>query len=276
MAENDVLLMVAPNGARRTKADHPALPMTPQELAADAAACLEAGAAALHLHARDAEGAHSLRPDDLSAAIDAVRARVGEDMVIQMTTEQAGRYDTDQQIAAVQAVKPETVSVALREIVPDGTEESLQRAADFFQWLREERITPQFILYAPQEVARFVWLKGLGVIPYDHPFMLFVLGRDPQREGDPAELLEVFVTALNVIEAEWMACTFADAPAVIFKAAVLGGHVRVGFENTLTLADGTAAANNAQLVAEAADILRQAGRGLMDAGAARALLASCG
>ena len=46
-------IAVAPNGARRTKADHPRLPMTPAEIAREAAAAREAGAAMLHLHIRD-------------------------------------------------------------------------------------------------------------------------------------------------------------------------------------------------------------------------------
>ncbi|HEU4985991.1 MAG TPA: 3-keto-5-aminohexanoate cleavage protein, partial [Rhizobiaceae bacterium] len=47
-----VAIAIAPNGGRKTKADHPALPMTSDEIAATAAACLAAGAAMLHLHVR--------------------------------------------------------------------------------------------------------------------------------------------------------------------------------------------------------------------------------
>ena len=45
---------MAPNGARKTRQDHPALPITPAELAACAAACRDAGASMLHLHVRQA------------------------------------------------------------------------------------------------------------------------------------------------------------------------------------------------------------------------------
>ena len=53
-------LMVAPNGARRGKADHASLPLTLAETLATARACHAAGADALHLHVRDEAGAHSL------------------------------------------------------------------------------------------------------------------------------------------------------------------------------------------------------------------------
>ena len=63
----DVSITVAPNGGRRSKADHPALPLTVPELVRTAAECLAAGAAMLHLHIRDAQGGHLLDSDDLSS-----------------------------------------------------------------------------------------------------------------------------------------------------------------------------------------------------------------
>ncbi|MEC8515837.1 MAG: 3-keto-5-aminohexanoate cleavage protein, partial [Pseudomonadota bacterium] len=53
-------LMVAPNGARRTKADHPAIPVTIQETVETALACAAVGAQAMHLHVRDADQQHVL------------------------------------------------------------------------------------------------------------------------------------------------------------------------------------------------------------------------
>jgi 3-keto-5-aminohexanoate cleavage enzyme len=57
-----LVVMVAPNGARRTKADHAKLPITPAEIAAEAARCAEAGASILHLHVRADDGGHTLDP----------------------------------------------------------------------------------------------------------------------------------------------------------------------------------------------------------------------
>ncbi len=57
------ILAVAPNGARRTNTDHPALPMTADEIARTAAECREAGAAMIRLHVRDRNGDHSLDAD---------------------------------------------------------------------------------------------------------------------------------------------------------------------------------------------------------------------
>jgi len=62
-ARRRVVVAVAPNGGRRTKADHPALPLDSGELARAAVECLERGASMIHLHVRDAEGRHCLDPE---------------------------------------------------------------------------------------------------------------------------------------------------------------------------------------------------------------------
>src|SRR5579863_3077605 len=64
-----VIVTVAPNGGRKTKADHPALPLTADELARTAAECLERGASMIHLHVRDKDGGHSLDPEAYRSVI---------------------------------------------------------------------------------------------------------------------------------------------------------------------------------------------------------------
>ena len=81
------IVMSAPNGARRGKDDHQSLPITPDEIAACAEDVADAGASIIHLHVRDEHGAHSLESDRYRAAIAAVRERVGDGMVVQITTE---------------------------------------------------------------------------------------------------------------------------------------------------------------------------------------------
>src|SRR5690554_6718411 len=101
MSDFPFAIAVAPNGARRTKADHPRLPMLPDELARDAAEARAAGAAMIHLHVRDAEGKHSLDLGLYREAIAAVRDAVGDRLVVQATTEAVGRYTPREQMALV-------------------------------------------------------------------------------------------------------------------------------------------------------------------------------
>ena len=168
-------------------------------------------------------------------------------------------------------LRPEAVSLALRELVPDAASEP--EAGAFFSWMAESRVAPQFILYTPEEVTRCLDLIDRGVIPFARPFLLFVLGRyAADQQSSPADL-DPFVAALGNRGFPWAMCAFGRREAdCALAAARLGGHVRVGFENNLHLPDGTIAPSNAALVAATVDLLRAEGFGIMDAVAARALM----
>ncbi len=266
-----LILAVAPNGARKGKTDHPSMPVAADECARAAAACREAGAAMIHLHVRDAEGRHSLDAALYEEAIAAVRRETGDAMIVQMTTEAVGIYRPAEQMAAVRAVRPEAVSMAIRELCPD--EESVAGFAGFLSWLKGERISPQFILYSPEDCDRFAALRQRGAVPYDRPFVLYVLGRyTPGQKSVPADLLP-FVQADTGLALDWAICAFGPREsACALTAAALGGHARVGFENNIHLADGSVAPDNAALVGQIADGAKLLGRPLAGADLARAHL----
>src|ERR1700686_4246814 len=84
-----------PGGAewgRKPKADHPALPMTADELARTAAECLERGASMMHLHVRDRDGRHLLDAEAYRTAIARICQEVGDRLVLQITSESVGSY----------------------------------------------------------------------------------------------------------------------------------------------------------------------------------------
>lgn len=238
---------VAPNGARRTKADHPALPMSNAELARVAAEAAEAGAAMIHLHVRDAAGAHVLDAGLYEAATAAIRREVGRRIVVQITTEAVGRYRPEAQMAVVRDVRPEAVSLAVKELCPDAGAEA--RFADFLGFLRRERILPQFILYDADDVRRFRGLVGRGVVPQARPWVLYVLGRYTGGRGTtPSDLLPFLAAAEGGFDG-FMVCAFGREEAACgTAAALLGGGVRVGLENNLHLPDGRVTPDNTALV----------------------------
>ena len=108
-------LMIAPNGARRTKADHPALPMTLPEIVETAKDCAALGADGLHLHLRDAQGRHVLDAGLYREALQELGAAV-PDMALQITTESAGLYAAPHQRAVALESGACMVSAALREM----------------------------------------------------------------------------------------------------------------------------------------------------------------
>jgi len=265
-----LVLAVAPNGARKTAEDHPALPITPKEIARTAASCREAGAAMIHLHVRDREGGHTLDVEAYRAATEAVRAAVGSRMIIQVTSEAVGIYHPLEQMAMVRELKPEAVSLAVREIIPYPAVEP--DAGEFLAWLRRERIVPQYILYSEADLRQLENLIDRGLVPGEGYSVLFVLGRYSEgQKSEPSDLLP-FMTA-NLRGHTWALCAFGalEAACAVFGAA-LGGHARVGFENNLYMPDGNLASDNAALVATVAAGAAAIGRPLADAEQARGLL----
>lgn len=258
-----LIVTVAPNGAYKQPSDHPALPITPDALATTARACRDAGAAMLHMHIRDAQGRHSLDVEGYREATRVVRAAVGEGMVIQITSEAAGIYPAAQQIAVVEALRPEAVSVGLREV--DQPDIGEARLGDFFNGLARQGTMTQVILYDTKDLQRWQDLRQRGVVEDAPWFLLFVLGRySAGQTSSPRDLLP-FLQAHTSAE-PWAVCAFGPTEnACITAAAALGGHARVGFENNLRCKDGRLAADNTALVRQAAQAAEALGRPLATA-----------
>lgn len=260
---NPLIITSAPNGAYKQRVDHPQVPLTAHSLASTAKACLDAGASMLHLHIRDAQGGHSLDVQGYKNALLAVKAAVGDEMVLQITSEAAKVYQAPAQIAMVRALRPEAVSVGLREVDQPAIGEA--GLTEFFGWLAREKVMTQVILYDVADMVRWQDLRARGVVPDAPWFLLFVLGRySAGQTSNPTDLVP-FVHAHTGAE-PWAVCAFgATEHACVMAAAALGGHARVGFENNLMLKNGQVAPDNAALVAQAAEAARSLGRPLATA-----------
>lgn len=264
-----VAIAVAPNGGRRTKADHPAIPLTPAELARTAAECLDAGASMIHVHIRRPDGRHLLDAEAYRQAIDAIRKQVGDRLVIQITTEALGIYAPAEQIAVLKAVRPEAASLALRELAPDEAAEP--DFAEALAWMKRENVSPQIILYDPAEAVRLADMIQRGMVPWPDIPVLYVLGRyTVLQTSQPADLLP-FLAPNAPRFSHWSVCAFGrHEAACVTAAALLGGHVRVGFENNLHLPDGRFAPSNAALVGAVANAAQGLGMEICNADELRA------
>ncbi|WP_373086171.1 3-keto-5-aminohexanoate cleavage protein [Sneathiella sp.] len=265
---NPVILTIAPNGARKSKHDHPMLPITPADLAHEAKVCQTEGAAMIHLHVRDEDHNHTLDVGRYRDAIDAIRGAVGEAIVIQATTEAVGMYNAQQQMDMVIALQPEAVSLSIRELVPEGGEE---HARSFFAELMALKIMPQLIISSVEELRRYELLVRDDIIPFDNPFLLFVLGRyTTGQQSHPRDLLPFIITLKP--ECPWAVCAFGPLElAATSSALALGGHVRVGFENNMLLKDGESASQNSDLVRQIRGVSEAIGRPVATARDVRAM-----
>lgn len=242
-------LMVAPNGARRTHADHPALPVTVTETVATAIACFNAGADGIHAHVRDADAKHLLDAG-LYKELIAELAQQAPNLLVQITTEAVGLYTAAQQRQLVADVRPQRVSVSLTEMLSD---DNTAAARDFYHSCRQAGTGVQHILYAPEDIIKLEQLIDQQVIPADDLQLLFVLGRySENQQSQPADLLPFLAQfKQSTLVADWGLCAFGQGETDCLVAAErAGGKMRIGFENSLWHSDGRLAKDNAERVTE--------------------------
>lgn len=241
-------LMVAPNGARKQKSDHPALPITLDEMVTCAKDCAAAGADGLHLHLRDEDGGHLLDAAGYRAAIAAIN-KAAQELAVQITTEAVGIYDPDTQIEVALNCNASAISASVRELCRDG----LPKARSFYDTCAKRGIEVQHILYdtADGDLLQEV-LDDAG---FRDPALqvLFVLGRYAEGQQSSPDELDAFLDWMVAqgISPDWALCAFGRMETdCLVAAARKGGKCRVGFENSFQNADGSIATDNAERVAE--------------------------
>ena len=245
-------IMVAPNGARRTQADHPKLPVTINETVEVCRACADAGATGAHLHIRDAQGLHTLDADLYKRLLDRMDAAL-PDFFSQITSETAGRFTAEDQRDLIQSLKPKSISVALREFAPDDA--TLPAARDGYHWAFENNVTIQHICYSETELNRLLSFIEEGHIPGQHHHVQLVLGSYDGTKRSNADDIETFAAPLikpcGGQSYDWMLCAFGPQETeCLVRSLELGGKARIGFENSLWHRDGSLASGNAERVEE--------------------------
>lgn len=233
-------IMVALNGARRGKSDHPAIPLTAAEIVAEAARCAALGADWLHLHVRDDAGRHSLDPGRYRETLQELSRHL-PGLAVQVTTEAAGRYGVADQLHVLDQLRPRAASISVREIARDP-----ELAPRLYRTCAEADTEVQHILYDRSDLHQLEDWWHQGIVPRAMGSVLFVLGRyDPPRPAQTVDL-DMFLGALPDGISRWMACAFGPTEqAVLAHAARRGGDLRIGFENNIHRPDGTLAQSNA-------------------------------
>ena len=249
------LIMAAPNGARKTKADHPHLPITIEETAIEAKACFDQGAGMLHAHVRDNDGRHVLdaaRYRDLLALM----AETCPDMPCQITTEAVGIYSPQDQAQCLFDTAPRFASLAIAELVGDRSAKALDFAASTLKDATAMGVKFQYILYTPDDVELLRDMTSHSQWPEQDVDALFVLGKyNPGFKSHPDELDPFLAKDISFLRS-WMICAFGPMEYdVMVKAASKGGHARVGFENNIYLKSGEIAPSTAALIEQLASQL---------------------
>ncbi|HWF35374.1 MAG TPA: 3-keto-5-aminohexanoate cleavage protein [Solirubrobacteraceae bacterium] len=229
---NGVRVKACLNGAR-TRAEHAAVPLTPEELAADAVAVGKAGAFAVHVHPRDAGGTQTMAARACDAAVAAIRVAAPR-LPIGLSTSASIDPDPFARAAAVTAWRrrPDFVSVNLSELGWPGIVRAALHAG----------IGVEAGLATPADAEELA--RG--------PFTHQVLRALVEVEGGADEARAIAGLIPDGVPQLWHGYG-ARTWEVIAAAAGAGIDMRVGLEDTLVLPDGSVAAGNAELVAAAVE-----------------------
>jgi uncharacterized protein (DUF849 family) len=226
------VLKAALNGSRRP-GTHPTVPLTPAELAADAAACVRLGAGAIHIHPRDADGIETLDPVMVDEAVSAVRAATG--VPVGVSTGAWIDADPARRADLVSGWRrPDMASVNLSE---DGAE--LVIAA-----LLQAGIGVEAGVWSVEDAERLA-ARGFA------PSVIRVLVEIVRPTTDPLRqsvAIEQTLDRLGVAAPKLLHGHESATWPVLRHAMLIGRDTRIGLEDTLHLPDGTPASSNAALV----------------------------
>ncbi len=269
-----LILTAAITGAETCRKDQPNLPITPEEQAAEALACFEAGARIIHLHVRDDEGNPTQSLERFEAAITAIKSAVPE-IIVQISTGGAVGEDFEKRLAPL-CLKPEMATLNAGSL-NFGNDVFINRPPDIVRLaeaFKEYQVVPEVEVYESGMIDYVAKLIKKGVITHSPLHIQFVLGVPGGMNGSPKNVVYMAYHLKELIpSATWAVAGIGQyhIPASL-TAMVMGGHIRVGFEDNIYYHKGVLAESNAQLVARMARIATEIGRPLATPAQAREIL----
>ncbi len=274
-----VIITCAVTGESPYNKAHPNFPITPQQIADAALEAEEAGAAAVHLHARDPEtGAGSSDPELFLEVVDRVRDN-GVNAVLNVTCGIGGEFCPDpedesragpgtdmasaeERVKHIEMCMPEVCSLDVctqnqveggKDIVYLNTPYTLKKMAKRFQQLG---VKPEIEVFAPGDILLANNMLAEGYFD-EPPIYQIVMGTLWGLPATPETM--IYMRDLLPKNAIWAAFSVArQQMPMVAQATLLGGNVRVGLEDNLYLSRGVFATNG-QLVERARNIIENMG-----------------
>jgi len=251
-----VIITAAVTGSRPTKEMNPAVPYTPKEIVQSAVECYRAGAAIAHIHVRDPEtGKPDFKIELFREVMDRIRQEC--DMVVNLTTSGlhlSGPNLIERRLQPV-TLRPEICSLDLgsmnfRDAAFVNSPEWGKTAAER---MREYGVKPEIEAFDVGHIYQARdWIKE-GLID-DPPYFQLCMGVRWGIEATPENLL--FMKSKLPPNARWSVLGVGRAQlSMITLGILLGGNIRVGFEDNIYLRKGVLAKSNAQLVEMAVNLV---------------------
>jgi 3-keto-5-aminohexanoate cleavage enzyme len=270
LPEDKVIITVATTGGVvGTRERNPNVPEQPDEIAQAAYDCWNEGASIIHIHARNRDGIPTGDPAVYSEIHSKIRS-LGCDIIVQDTTGTGPQVTPEDKIRCLETnPKPDMASLDMGTMIRNfgpyiGTGDHIygKTLEDYATKMKEAGVKPSMEVFNPshfREVKNLI-AKGLVEKPY---FVEFVLGQ-PYHGGMEASPKYLFMCLLDLPEPQdtiWsVMATGKDELPLTTIGMILGGAIRVGFEDNLFYRKGEPAESNAQIVARSVSIARELGK----------------
>jgi uncharacterized protein (DUF849 family) len=265
-----LIVTIAPTGAFQGKETNPNLPLQPDEIAQSVYECWNEGASIVHIHARERKDTNKSTTDpEILCEIDQRIREKNCDIIIQHSTayDYVPRLPEDKRIKGIE-MNPEMASldITIPRMFTFGGKENIYITTLLeieygAKAMLERGVKPELEVFNPvlMEDVYYLINKGLLKKPY---WIGFVMGmRRINRSYMPysAKLLMQLADSLPPDSMFNVLGIAGDELPATTQSILLGGHVRVGFEDNVHYKKGQLAESNAQLVARAVRIGRELG-----------------
>lgn len=282
------IICCAMTGAQQGKDANPALPEQPDEIVQAGLDAWRAGAAILHIHARDKNGKASSDVETLRTIVNGLKEG-GCDAVINLSTGGAiAGLPLDERIRCVPELQPDMASFSVgggsllgrydqkgeqwvgdRHVPLFSSHRELERVARLFQ---ENNVRPELEIYHSGMLNNIAALMERGV--FDEPLFANIVMGIPGENTKPTVKNLVYMVDNLPPGTQWLVSAIGAANHFRMMGAVvaMGGHVRVGLEDNVYISPGELASSNAQIVEKAVRILTEIGVGIATPDDAREIL----
>ena len=271
---NKLVISAALAGAVTIKRQNPAVPYTPEEFGEEAKKCYDAGAAIVHIHARDPEkGNPSADLDQIKATLEAIKAKA-PNILINLSTAISTVATEKERIAPVKKFQPPLASLNTNSMnfsvgdfktgkVVMGSKNvfvnNFRMVEKFAKEMKKVGTKPEMEIYDYGGMYNMVFLnkqEDLFAQPLHFQLVFGVLGGVPFSPINFGNLLNLMPEGST-----WSVCGVAKNQFQAgMSAAVWGGHIRVGLEDNIRVPNGELAKGSYEQVEWAAKVAKLAGR----------------
>jgi 3-keto-5-aminohexanoate cleavage enzyme len=280
LARSKVIVTAALTGVLATREQCPAIPYTPKEIGEEAKRAVDAGAAIVHIHARNPQGGADWSVETFAEIFTEVRART--DVIVNFSTGAVG-IPTEERVAHIRELRPEMAALNMgsmnyaiysekkKAFYHDHVFANPFRDIQMFlETMKSAKVRPEMECFDAGHIGNTRPLIDMGVLdaPFQFSLIMGVLGGIP---GTTRHLVDQVDSLPQGSHWQVIGIGLNQWPLVA-AAMSMGGNVRVGLEDNFYVEQGKMAKSNGDLVEKACRLARDLGREVASAAEARTQL----